>query len=375
MSSSKLFQSIKVGDIQLSHRAVLAPLTRYRANDAHVPSPLAKEYYIQRASTPGTLLIAEAAFIAPQAGGYPNVPGIYTDDQITAWKEITDAVHAKGSFMYLQLWALGRTANPAQLRKEDPSYKYVSSYGTKHPDESEIPHALTEPEIRDFIGYYASAAVNAVHRAGFDGVEIHGASGYLIDQFTQDVVNKRTDGWGGGIEGRARFALEVVNAVTKAVGDTKVGIRMSPWGTFNGMRMADPLPTFAYLVAKLREAHPNLAYLHVVEPRADGGVTLAALLHQEDSNDFIRAIWGDRRLISAGGYSRAQAIEVADAKGDLIAFGRHYIANPDLPYRLLKNIPFTAGDRSTYYGYGSLDPKGYTDYPFAQEIEKAESRL
>jgi len=208
-----------------------------------------------------------------------------------------------------------------------------------------------------------------VHKAGFDGVEIHGANGYLIQQFLEDVSNKRTDEYGGSPENRSRFALEVVDAVVKAVGASKTSFRLSPWGTYLDMRMADPKPTYAHLVTELRARHPDLAYLHVVEPRVDG-------LHDVDvipenfSNDFIRDIWGDRRLISAGGYTRQTAIETAEKRGELIAFSRGYIANPDLPYRLINNIPLTVGNRATYYVYGSLDPTGYTDYPFAKEVSR-----
>ncbi|KAF5372381.1 hypothetical protein D9615_009310 [Tricholomella constricta] len=373
MGSPKLFQPLQVGDMTLQHRVVMAPLTRFRADDKHVPLPHVIDYYTQRASVPGTLLISEATFIAQRAGGYPNAPGIWSDTQIAAWKKITDAVHAQGSFIYLQLWALGRAANPSQLTGEDPTLPYVSASAVPLPQkDAATPHALTVGEIQAYVELYATAAHNAVHRAGFDGVEVHGANGYLVDQFLQDVSNVRTDAYGGSVQNRARFALEVVEAVVKRVGERKAAIRFSPWSTAQGMGMSDPKPTFGYVVGELRRLFPRLSYIHVVEPRVSGVTTLAHV-PEGQSNDFIREIWGsgdgvhDRRLISAGGYNRNLGIAQADAKGDLIAYGRPFIANPDLPYRLAKDVPLAIGARKWYYRYGSLDPKGYTDYPPAGE--------
>ncbi|KII86958.1 hypothetical protein PLICRDRAFT_114056 [Plicaturopsis crispa FD-325 SS-3] len=365
MSSLKLFQPIQVGDITLGHRVVLAPLTRFRANDAHVHAgDLPREYYEQRASTPGTLLISEATFIAPQAGGYPNVPGIWNDDQIAGWKKITDAVHAKGSYIYLQLWALGRAGVPDVLTKEGP-YPHVSASDVPFKGNANVPRPLTIPEIKEYVQLYATAASNAVHKAGFDGVEVHGANGYLIDQFFQDVTNHRTDEYGGSVENRARFGLEVLEAVVKAVGAKKTGIRLSPWNRFQGMRMADPKPTFKYITTRISELFPDLAFLHVVSPRVDG-LDVLDVLAEGENNDFIEEIWKPRVYISAGGYSRESALKEAEEKGNLIAFGRKFLANPDLPLRLKKDLPLNEGDRATYYVYGSTDPKGYTDYPFAE---------
>ncbi|KAK3079676.1 Chanoclavine-I aldehyde reductase fgaOx3, partial [Coniosporium uncinatum] len=230
MSDSKLFQQLQVGPIELKHRMVMAPLTRFRADDNHVQLPFVKEYYSQRASVPGTLLITEAAFITPRGGGMNNVPGLYNDAQLKAWKEITDAVHAKGSYIFCQLWALGRAANPKVLKKE--GCDFVSSSAVGMSDNSPVPRAMEEQEILQFIDEYAEAAKRCIEIAGFDGVEIHGANGYLVDQFTQDTCNKRTDSWGGSIEKRARFGLEVAKAVTKAVGVERTGMRLSPWSTF-----------------------------------------------------------------------------------------------------------------------------------------------
>ncbi|KAJ7689330.1 NADH:flavin oxidoreductase/NADH oxidase [Mycena rosella] len=360
-SPPSLFQATQLGDIQLKHRI------------QHVPLPHVQEYYAQRASVPGTLLITEATFIAPRAGGFDNVPGIWSEEQIAAWKQITDAVHAKGSFIYLQLWALGRAARPSDLKAEDPSFPYVSASDIPLRDRpgTEIrPRPLSLAEIREYPKLYATAASNAVHKAGFDGVEIHSANGYLLDQFLQDVSNVRTDQYGGSPENRSRFSLEVLDAVVAAVGPKKTGIRISPWNSFQDMGMKDPKPTFAYLVSQMLERHPDLAYIHLVEPRVDA-TTTRAVIPEGWSNDFLRDIWvspgSARRFISAGGYTRALAFEFADTKDDLIAFGRQFISNPDLPYRVLHDIPFNEYDRKRFYAPGSSDPKGFTDYPFAND--------
>ncbi|KAJ6495328.1 hypothetical protein C8R45DRAFT_1052826 [Mycena sanguinolenta] len=367
MATSKLFQPVLVGDIELSHRIVYAPTTRFRAAANHVPLPhIVAEYYEQRASTPGSLLISEGTFIAPRAGGNKHAPGIWSDDQIAAWKKITDAVHAKGAYMYLQLWALGRTAELDVLTEEGLQNEYVSASDVPIPGQ-QPPRALTQEEIQEYVQLYATAASNAVHKAGFDGVEIHAANGFLLTQFLHDRSNLRTDVYGGSVENRVRFPLEVVEAVVKAVGQKKTAVRLSPWGTYNDMYFEHPKPTYTHLVTQFRDRFPELAYLHVVEPRVDGGQTVD--IKDGYSNDFIRDIWGDRRLISAGGYTRETAIAAAEEKGDLIAFSRSYIANPDLPYRLLHGIALAVGNRALYYAPGSVDPKGYTDYPFAAPVQ------
>jgi len=371
MSTPKLFQPIRVGNSSLKHRVVLAPTTRYRADDDHVPLPHVAEYYSQRSKVPGTMLITEATFIAHRASGYVNAPGIWTEDQIAAWKKVTDAVHANGSFIYLQLWALGRTAFYSQLQKEDPSLPFVSASNILLQDgEHDGPlRPLTVAEIKEYVALYGIAASNAVHKAGFDGVEIHAANGYLPDQFLQDVSNNRTDEYGGSIENRTRFSKEIIEEIVKAVGAERTAIRFSPWGSWQDMLMDDPVPTFSHIVSHIREKYPDFAYLHLVEPRSDtrfpGGV-----VPEEISNDFIRKIWGDKPLITAGGYNRSTALDVAERKGDIIAFSRLYIANPDLPFRLQNDIVLNVGNRSTYYALGSLKPNGFTDYPFSAEFSQ-----
>ncbi|KAL5483542.1 hypothetical protein ACEPAI_8774 [Sanghuangporus weigelae] len=351
---AKLFQPIRVGNLQLSHRVVLPALTRYRNDDAYVPTDLMAKYYRQRASTPGTLLITEATFIAPKAGGIDNFPGIWSDAQVEAWKKVVDAVHAQGSYIFLQLVAMGRVALPAILSRPDsPSnpggpYPFAAPSAISIPtaDQSNIPRPLTHKEILEYIDLYGQAAHNAVHRAGFDGVEIHGGNGCLVDQFIQDVSNKRTDQWGGSIENRIRFPLEVIKKVVSTVGPERTGFRIAPFNTFKGMKMDHPYPTFAALASFLREAQPHIAYLHVIEPRGP------------DSSDNGSA------YISGGGYSEA-GMEAAEKNGGLVAFGRYFISNPDLPARIKKSIPLTPYDRSTFYA-----PKGtygYADYAFADK--------
>ncbi|EIN05588.1 FMN-linked oxidoreductase [Punctularia strigosozonata HHB-11173 SS5] len=362
----KLFSPIQVGTSALKHRVVLAPLTRYRANIHHVLLDIVAMYYEQRGSEPGTLLTTEATFIAPKAGGYNHVPGIWNQDQINSWKRVTDAVHTKGSFIYLQLWALGRAAKLDVLRSEDPSFELVSASDVKLSTSEWTPRPLRIDEIKEYTQLYAEAASNAV-QAGFDGVEIHGATGYLIHQFLEPSSNKRTDRYGGSIENRSRFGLEVVDAVANAIGASKTGIRLSPWNRFQDMRMDDPIPQYTHFVTSLKDAHPDLAYIHVVEPRVNGSEDIPGGPPKGESNDFIRNIWSPRPLISAGGYNRSIALRVAEKKRDLIAFGRHYISNPDLPKRLRKDIPLHPYNRSTFYTPES--PVGYIDQPFAEDEE------
>ncbi|THV01992.1 NADH:flavin oxidoreductase/NADH oxidase [Dendrothele bispora CBS 962.96] len=361
MSNSNLFKPVKIGGLNLNHRVVLAPLTRLRMTPTEAPVPeLVKEYYTQRAGTPGTLLITEATAIALKAHGLSGAPGFWSDEQIHGWKEIVDAAHAKGSFIYLQIFAMGRLASRTVLQTRDPSFEVIGA-GDIPLTGGDIPRPLRLEEIREYVELYAQAAKNAVEKAGFDGVELHGCNASLIEQFLQDVTNNRTDEYGGSVENRARFALEVVNAVSKAIGVEKTAIRLSPWSTYSEMGMKDPISTYTYLVERLRDLFPGLAYLGVIEPRAKGENFEERELNEGESNDFIREIWSPKPLIFAGGYTRETAIEKAGNENTLIAFGRHFIANPDLPIRLEKNLALNAYDRSTFYVGG---PKGYTDYSF-----------
>ncbi|KAF7421212.1 hypothetical protein PC9H_011733 [Pleurotus ostreatus] len=367
-SIPSLFHPIKVGRLTLQHRVVLCPLTRCRATKSEqMPIlPIVRDYYAQRASAPGTLLITEGTIIAPEAGGLDNVPGIWSDEQIGAWKQITDAVHAQGSHIYMQLWALGRCANPSILNAQNTPYVSASDIPLRA-SPSAIPRPLTVAEIEELAQSFGRAASNAINKAGFDGVEVHGASGYLMDQFLQDTSNKRKDEYGGSVEGRTRFALEVLEAVTREVGQDRTAIRISPWSKFNDMRMEDPKPTFSYLVTQIRERFPNLSYVHVVEPRvADMNIRKDSDLSEDEENDFLRKIWAPRPFIVAGGYTRELALKGAE-KGDIIASGRLFLSNPDLVLRWRKDLPLNAYDRSTFYAHGDASEKGYVDYPFASE--------
>ncbi|KAJ7083910.1 hypothetical protein C8R43DRAFT_909410 [Mycena crocata] len=361
--NSKLFEPVRVGDLQLTHRVVLAPLTRLRVNPStNVLLPVVREYYAQRASTPGTLIISEEHTLA---GLHAASPGIWSDAQIKAWREVTDAVHAKGSFIYCQLFAMGRAATSPELANPDVGFDLVSASAIPLPGQTITPRALTVPEIQEYVQLFVTAAENAVNKAGFDGVEVHAANGYFLDAFLQDTANKRTDAYGGSPENRARLLLDIVSATAAAVGESRTGVRISPWSTMQGMLMDDPIPTFSHVVKSLL-AFPRLAYLHIIEPRVVGTTTvLLTAENAHQSNDFIRAIWGERTLISAGGYTRETALERAE-RGELIAFGRSFLANPDLPARLTENISLTRGDRSKYYASTS-DPEGYTSYPFASQ--------
>lgn len=365
-ANSRLFESLQVGQMKLSNRLAMAPLTRFRANDEHEHQDIAAEYYAQRAApVPGTLLISEATPVSARLGNYGNVPGIYTPEQIKAWKKVTDAVHDKGSFIYLQLWGLGRTADPAALKKET-DLPVKSSSATPMAEGSPTPEAMTEEEIWGAVEDYASGAKNAIE-AGFDGVEIHGANGYLIDQFTQDTCNKRTDNWGGSVENRSRFGLEVTKAVVEAVGADKVGIRLSPFSSFQGMKMEDPVPQFTNLIEGLKKF--KLAYLHVVESRITGN----ADIESTEKIDFALDIWGNTSpVLIAGGFKPDSAKEAVDKqykdKDVIIVFGRYFISTPDLVYRIREGLDLTPYDRDTFYL--PKQAKGYTDQPYSAEYRK-----
>jgi NADPH2 dehydrogenase len=340
---------------------------RFRASDEHVILPIAAEYYGQRASTPGTLLITEATFIAKQYGGYPNVPGIYNQDQIEGWKKVTDEVHKKGSKIVLQLWALGRVAN--KQFSEANGIIIKSSSAAQLDDSHAVPKEMTQEEIKEAVAAFAQGAKNAIE-AGFDGVEIHGANGYLVDQFIQDNVNQRTDSYGGSIENRSRFAVEVAQAVVDAVGADKTGIRLSPFSDFQGMKMKDPVPQFSDVIKKLNKI--GLAYVHLVESRISGNADIESF----DSLDPLLPLW-DGPLLIAGGLKPDSAKRMVNEERkdrDVVAvFGRYFISTPDLVFRLREGIELNPYDRDTFYNAKS--PKGYTDQPFSKEWQAAQAHL
>lgn len=361
-----LFTPLKLGNVETKNRVYMAPLTRNRAdNETDMPNELSPKYYGQRAS--GGLIITEAAQISPQGKGYVSTPGIYNEEQAREWKKSVDAVHEKGGKIFIQLWHVGRISHtslqpdgqkpvaPSAIRAQGQTY---TENGQE--DVSE-PRALDTNEIKDIVADYKKASQFA-KEAGFDGIEVHAANGYLIDQFLRDKTNKRDDAYGGSVENRARFLFEVLDAVTSVWSPEKVGVRLAPTGTFNDMGDSDPLTHFGYVIDKLNSY--NLAYLHMVE-RFPGMETT-----NEDEKIVrdLRAKWTGL-YIGNGDYdlpSAQNAIESGYA--DAITFGRPFIANPDLPERLQKGAKLNSPDQSTFYGGGK---KGYTDYPFMDESKAA----
>ncbi|KAJ3258875.1 hypothetical protein HK103_003257 [Boothiomyces macroporosus] len=378
--NSRLWQPLKVGNKTIKHRVGLAPLTRYRAPN-HIPQAFVAEYYKQRAS--GGLLVTEATFIAKEAGGYPFAPGIYNQEQVEAWKAVTKAVHEKESVIYCQLWALGR----ANGGKEE-GVEVVSASNIPVEEGAPIPRALTIEDIKRYMSHYKHAARNAIE-AGFDGVEIHGAHGYLPDQFLQRSSNNRGDIYGGSLENRARFALEALESVTQEIGQERTAIRISPFSVFQGMgHEEDPFETFGYLVSEIKKRFPKLAYISVTDNRFGNASQDDKLLTCDKFRAILRGVdpknvskfTKDKAItlpdpsvehptvfFSAGGYSASEAEPHSDRTGDVVAFGRVFIANPDLPHRIRNGLELNPYDRSTFYTH---DQAGYTDYPFANESTK-----
>jgi N-ethylmaleimide reductase len=375
MNYPSLFSPLKVGPYQLQHRVVLAPLTRMRAERPGLsPRPLNTEYYRQR-TTPGGLLIAEATPVVATGHGNPGVPGIYSEAQIKGWREVVDAVHAKGGLIFLQLWHVGRVSHsslqPGGVLPVAPSAVPISAElktmtADGKPASYETPRALETSEIEGLIDGYRQGARNAL-KAGFDGVEIHGANGYLIEQFLQSHTNLRTDRYGGSIENRARLLLEIAQAVIEVWGAGRVGVRLSPYGIANDSGEADPMPLYTHVVRSLDAL--GLAYLHVIEPRSSGAGR-AEVNHQNVPSAMLlfRPLWTGV-LMTAGGFTGDTA-EAAIAAGhaDAVAFGRIFISNPDLPRRLQYGFPLTPYNRATFYGG---EEAGYTDYPAHEELQRA----
>jgi N-ethylmaleimide reductase len=374
MNFPSLFSPLKIGPYQLGHRLVMAPLTRMRAEKPGLaPRPLNTEYYAQR-TTPGGLIIAEASPIAASGFGSPGVPGIYSEQQIKGWREVVDAVHAKGGLIFLQLWHVGRVSHssfqPGGVLPVAPSAVAISAtLKTATADGKvttyETPRALETGEISGVIDAYRQGAQNAL-KAGFDGVEIHGANGYLIEQFLQSHSNLRTDQYGGSIENRTRFLMEVTQAVIEVWGADRVGVRLSPYGVANDSGEPDPMPLYSHAIKSLDPL--GLAYLHFVEPRSSGAGR-AEVNHQNVPSAMVlfRPMWSGV-LISAGGFTGETAdAAISAGHADSIAFGRIFISNPDLPRRLQHGFPLTPYDRATFYGG---EAAGYTDYPEHGGLEK-----
>lgn len=352
-----LFDPIRVGDLTLPHRIAMAPLTRNRAGAGNVPTPLNATYYAQRASA--ALIVSEATPVCAEGHGYPATPGMHDDAQQAGWRPVTEAVHAAGGRIFLQLWHVGRISHPSlqpggalpvapsALRPAGQAFTYQGL------QDFVTPRALAAAELPGVVAAFAQAARRAM-AAGFDGVEVHGANGYLLDQFLRSSTNRRDDAWGGSIEKRARLLLEVVDAVVAACGAGRVGVRISPENSFNDIGDENPDATFAHVAREL--GRRRIAYLHVLEgdmaapPGTPRKVDYAALK---------RAFGGV--YMANNGYVRATAMTaVEQGRADLVAFGRDFLANPDLPERLRRTAPLNAPDGATFYGGAE---KGYTDYP------------
>lgn len=365
-----LFDPTTVGAISVANRIAMAPLTRNRSPNA-VPGPYAVEYYTQRAAA--GLLITEATAISHQGQGYADVPGLYGADQLAAWRKVTDAVHAAGGKIVTQLWHVGRISHdslqpgggkpvaPSAIRAKSKTY-LVNADGTGSFADTSEPRALGLDELPGIVEDFRRATKAAVGEAGFDGVEIHAANGYLIDQFLRSGSNHRTDAYGGSIENRARFLFEVVDAVVEAAGGDRVGIRLSPVTPANDASDPDPQPLFEHVVKGL--ASRGLAYVHVIEGATGGArdfVQGEAAFDWDAFKAAYRDAGGTGAWIVNNGYTRALAQEaVASGRADLVAFGRPFIANPDLVDRLRRDLPLAEPERATMYGGGA---KGYVDYP------------
>ncbi len=361
-----LFDPVTAGDLHLANRIVMAPLTRNRSPDA-IPGPFAATYYTQRATA--GLVITEATAISQQGQGYSDVPGLYGTEQLDAWKKVTADVHAAGGKIVVQLWHVGRVSHTS-LQPDNGAPVAPSAItaktktvlikdGTPVFVETSAPRALKPEELPGIVHSYQAAARNAVETAGFDGVEIHAANGYLLDQFLKTGANHREDDYGGSIENRARLTLEVTRAVTAAVGGGRTGIRLSPVTKANDINDADPQPLFDYLVRQL--ASMNLAYIHIIEgdtggPRVipDRPFDYAAL------KAAYRTAGGKGAWMVNNGYDQAMAETAVKEGDDLVAFGKLYIANPDLVARIKQDGPFNEGNQKTWYGGGA---EGYTDHP------------
>lgn len=351
-----LFNPLQTGSVSLANRILMAPLTRARADAGHMPNALMAEYYSQRATA--GLIVTECTMVAENTSAFYAEPGIYNAEQITAWKVVTDAVHAKGGKIFMQIWHAGRAAVPAfnnGIENVGPSAIAIDS--EVHTPDGKVPNAVPRElrldEIPALVAAYAQGAKNAI-AAGFDGVEVHGANGYLIDQFLRDSANKRTDSYGGSIENRARFLFEVLTAVSAAIGSDKVGLRLSPINSYNSMKDSDPLALISYLTTRLNEF--KLAYLHLM--RSD--------FFQAQTGDVLTVARANYKgvLIGNMGYNADEAAQaINNSTLDAVAFGTSFLANPDLPARIKQGAALNAPDATTFYTSGA---KGYTDYPSLQ---------
>jgi N-ethylmaleimide reductase len=364
---NRLFSPLRVGALELPSRVVMAPMTRARAGHDGVPTPSMARYYAQRATA--GLIVAEATQIGADAQGYLRTPGIHTDEQIAAWRQVTSAVHEAGGRIVLQLWHVGRVSHPDNrapgTRSVGPSpvaarIRIFTSTGIHA---APVPQELSVHEIEAVVQQYARAARNAME-AGFDGVEIHAGNGYLIDQFLHESSNHRTDAYGGSPHNRSRLLWEVCEAVCLAAGSERTGVRLSPFGVFNDVDDPQPERLFDVAIRGLAPFHP--AYLHVINPEVSGDRSVA--VEGIDIARFSRERF-DGTLMVAGGYDAGSAERaLREGTADLIGFGRPYISNPDLAHRLREGIALTPADRATFYTEGE---RGYTDYAAAPLLQTA----
>lgn len=354
-NSSALLAPVALGSLRLKNRILMAPMTRNRADPAGNPQPIMLTYYTQRASA--GLIISEASQICPEGRGYPCTPGIYTPEHVAGWRQITDSVHKAGGLIFIQLWHCGRISHssyqphggpPPSASAIQPRKGEVVTY--QGPKPFEQPRALETNEIPTIVAQYQNSARLAME-AGFDGVEIHAANGYLIDQFLRDGSNTRKDQYGGSVENRARFLLEIVDAVTSEVSASKASVRLSPNGTFNDMSDSNPVETFSYVIKELSKR--KLAFLHFIE-KMQGDPTILVSLAQART-------WFEGPLAVNGGYTKESGeAAISEGLADLISIGVPFIANPDLVERYGRNAPLNQPDMGTFYGGTE---KGYTDYP------------
>jgi N-ethylmaleimide reductase len=358
-NSLKLLSPGRLGRYLLPTRVVMAPMTRNRVGRDGVPTDLTATYYRQRASA--ALIITEATQISQQGAGYANTPGIHSSEQVAGWKKVTDQVHRLKTHIFLQLFHAGRvshpTLQPGGALPVAPSPLVPEGYARTYqgPRPFVVPRQLQREEISGIVGQFRTAAQNAL-AADFDGVEIHAANGYLLDQFLRDGSNRRTDEYGGSVENRVRLLTEVTEAVASTWGNNRVGVRLSPLSSFNSMHDSNPEQTFRAAVERLNSF--SLAYLHIVEQ--DDSPTSGARFDLRE----LRTVWKNASMVN-GGYDRERAEEVLVGEGaDFVSFGRPFISNPDLPVRLEKRAPLNQSDRATFYGG---DERGYTDYPFLED--------
>ena len=360
MSNASLYDPIAIGDLTLSNRIVMAPMTRNRADEQLAPPLIAAEYYSQRASA--GLIITEASQVSPDGVGYPATPGIYTDEQVTGWRRVTDAVHKEGGHIFIQLWYCGRISHPSLLPNNATPVapSAIAPEGDAFTYEGlqpfVTPRALAIDELPDIVAQYRHAAEMA-SRAGFDGVEVHAANGYLLDQFLRDGSNQRDDQYGGSVENRMRLLNEVLDAVCELWPAHQVGVRITPENSFNSMSDSDPQGHFGYFVDQLNQR--GLAYLHVLEGDM---MTKSASVDYRMLRDRF-----DAPYMANNGYDLARAKNaLQNGDADMVSFGVPFLANPDLVYRFARNLPLNEADQETFYGG---DEHGYTDYPFYQEPE------